>query len=106
MFYPFGDNCKIASFTRNLKEAKMKITYACPLSRVITEIIKRFKSFYGCWGRCLNIRYVCMDLEPCFKVHTLVSVYPKSIKLGQITILKTLNVIFHVVMSDYRLVKL
>lgn len=25
-----------------------------------------------------------MDFEPCFKVHNLVSVHPKSIKLGQI----------------------
>ena len=39
----------------------------------------------------------------CFKVHNLVSVYPKSIKRGQMT---TLQVIFHVVVSDYRLVKL
>ena len=40
-----------------------------------------------------------MDLQPCFKVHNLVSVYPKSVKLGQMT---TLNVFFHVVMPDYR----
>ena len=53
--------------------------------------------------RSLNIRYVCLDLEPCFKVHNLVSVYPINIKLGQMT---TRNVIFHVVVSDYRLVKL
>ena len=26
-----------------------------------------------------------MDFEPCFKVHDLVSVYPKSIKIGQMT---------------------
>ena len=44
-----------------------------------------------------------MDFEPCFKVHNLVSVYPKSIKLGQVT---TLNVICHVVVSVYRLVKI
>ena len=56
-------------------------------------------------GRCLNIiiRHVCMDCEPCFKVHNLVSVRPKSIKLDQIT---SLNVIFHVVVSVYRFVKI
>ena len=37
-----------------------------------------------------------MNFEPCFKVHNLVSVHPKSIKLGQITSLK---VIFHVVVD-------
>ena len=35
--------------------------------------------------------------------HTLVSVYPKSIILGQMT---NLNMIFHVVVSVYRLVKI
>ena len=57
---------------------------------------------HGFWGRCLNIRYVCTHLEPYFKVHSLVFVYPKNIKLGQKT---TLNVIFQVVMSDYPLEK-
>ena len=46
---------------------------------------KNFKSFYGFRGRCLNIKDVCMDFEPCFKVHNLVSVHLKSIKLGQMT---------------------
>ena len=32
-------------------------------------------------ARCLNIRDVCMDFEPCFKVHNVVCVYRKSIKL-------------------------
>ena len=40
--------------------------------------------------------------EPYFKVHNLVSVLPKNIILGQMT---NLNVIFHVVVSVYRLVK-
>ena len=44
-----------------------------------------------------------MDLEPYFKVHNLVSVHPKSIILGEMT---NLNMIFHVVVSDYRLVKI
>ena len=59
---------------------------------VVTKLIRHFHSLYGFWGHCLNIRYVSMDLEPCFKV-----------KLGEMT---TLNVIFHVVVSDYRLIKL
>ena len=48
----------------------------------IAEIMKHFKSLYGFGGRCLKIRDVCMDFEPCFKVHNLVSVHPKSIILG------------------------
>ena len=46
-----------------------------------------------------------MDFDPYlyFKVHNLASVHPKSIVLGQMT---NLNVIFHVVVSVYRLVKI
>ena len=64
---------------------------------------KIFKSLYGFGGRFLKIIDVCMDCEPYFKVHNLVSVHPKSIILGQIT---NLNMIFYVVMSVYRLVKI
>ena len=39
---------------------------------------------------------VCMDFEPYFKAHNLVSVHPKSIILYQMT---NLNLIFHVVVS-------
>ena len=35
-----------------------------------------------------------MDFEPCFKVYNLVSIRPKSMKLGQMT---NLNVIFYMV---------
>ena len=45
----------------------------------------------------------CMDFKPYFKVHNLVSVYPTSIILGQMT---NLNMIFHVVVSVYRSVKI
>ena len=45
----------------------------------------------------------CMDFEPNFKVHNLISVYPRSIILGQMT---NLNMIFHVVVPVYRLVKI
>ena len=43
-----------------------------------------------------------MDFEPHFKVHNLVSVYPKSI-LGQMT---NLDMISDVAVSVYRLVKI
>ena len=44
-----------------------------------------------------------MDFEPYFKVHNWVSVYPKSIILVQMI---NLNMIFHLVVSVYRLVKI
>ena len=67
------------------------------------EIIKilRVKCDFG--GRCLKIRDVCMDFEPHFKVHSLISVHPKSIILSQMI---NLNMIFHVVVSVYRFVKI
>ena len=41
--------------------------------------------YMALWGRCiLNVRDV-IDFEPCFKVCNLVSVYPKNIKLFQMT---------------------
>ena len=67
------------------------------------EIMKNFKSLYGFGGHCLKIRDVCMDFEPYFKVHNLVSLHPKSIILGQMI---NLNMIFHVVVSVYLLVKI
>ena len=70
---------------------------------VVTKLIKNFKSLYGFGGRFLKIRDYCMDFEPFFKVHNLVYVHPKSIILGQMT---NLNMIFYVVVSVYRLVKI
>ena len=61
-------------------------------------LIETFKSLYGVGGRCLKIRDVCMDFEPYFKVHNLVSVHPKSIMPGQMT---NLNMIFYVLVSVY-----
>ena len=74
-----------------------------PILKSITEIMKNFKRLYGFGGRCLNIRDVCMDFEPYFKVHNLVSVHPNSIILSQMI---NLGMIFHVVVSVYRLVKI
>ena len=64
---------------------------------------KNFKSLYDFGGRCLKIRDVSIDFEPYFKVQNLVSVRPKSIILGQITNVK---MVFHEVVSVYRLVKI
>ena len=59
-------------------------------------IIKYFKSSYDFGGRCLKIKDVCMDFEPYFKVHNLVSVHPKSVILGQMT---NFNMVFYMVVS-------
>ena len=70
---------------------------------VVTKRMKNLKSLYGFVGRCLKIRDVCMDFEPYFKVYNLVSVHPKSIILGEMS---NLDMIFHVMVSGYRLVKI
>ena len=44
-----------------------------------------------------------MDFEAYVKVHSLVSVHPKSIIVGQIT---NLDMIFYVMVSVYRFVKI
>ena len=64
---------------------------------------EKFEEFIWFGGRCLKIRDICMDFEPYFKVHNLVSVHPKSIILGQLI---NLDMIFHVVVSVNRLVKI
>ena len=53
-----------------------------------------------------KLKDACMDFEPYFKVHNLVFVHPKSVKsviLGQMT---NLNMVFHMVVSLNRLVKM
>ena len=74
-----------------------------PILKSTTEIMKNFKNLYDFGGRCLKIKDVCIDFEPYFKVHNLVSVHPKSVILGQMT---NLNMIFHVVVSVYRFIKI
>ena len=64
---------------------------------------KTFESLYGFEERCGKIRDVSMDYEAYLKVHSLVSVHLKSIILGEMT---NLNVIFHVMVSAYRSVKI
>ena len=73
----------------------------CQYFTVVTKLIKNFKSLYGFGGRCFNITDFCMDFESCFTVYNLVSIHPKSMKLGPMT---NHNVIFHMVGSVYRLV--
>ena len=76
---------------------KMRWKSLCLLIlKSITEIIKYSKSLYDFEGRCLNF-------EPYFKVHNLVSVHPKSVILGQMT---NLNMVFHIVVSVYRFFKI
>ena len=49
---------------------------------------KMFERLYGFGGRRLKIRDVCMDLEPCSKVHNLFVIQQNNTKLGQVTNLK------------------
>ena len=70
---------------------------------LITEIIKKIKSLHRFGGCSLKIRDISMDFYLCFKVCNLVSVGPRSIKLGQ---MDNLNVIFHVMVSIYQLVQI
>ena len=48
------------------------------------EIIVKFKTLYGYGGCCLKIIDVCMDFEPCFKVHNFVCGHPSSVTQGQL----------------------
>ena len=90
----FGDAVsKLETFLWILNHISRSITWSM-------FTLKKIKLLYGFWGRCLKIRDV---FEPYFKVHNLVNVHPKKIKLGQMT---NLNMIFYVMVSDYRLVKI
>ena len=80
---------------------KMRWKSLCLL--ILKSIIKYFKSLHDFGGRCLKIKDICMDFEPYFKVHNLVSVDPKSVILSQMA---NLNMIFHMVVSVYWLVKI
>ena len=69
----------------------------------ITETVKRNESFYDFGGSWREIRDICKDVELCLKIHSLISVQHKSIKLRQMI---QLYVVLHVVVSNYRLVKI
>ena len=76
--YQFCDHCKILSYTFYLKEAEMKITMFVHFKEYL-ESHKNFKSSFDFGGCCLKIREVCVDFEPYFKVHNLLSVQSKNI---------------------------
>ena len=67
-----------------------------PILKSITGITKILRVCTIFEEAVSKIRDVCMDFEPDFKVHNLVSVYPKSIILDQMI---QLNMIFHMVES-------
>ena len=85
------DNRRISPCTYYLKTAEMKIAMFAHFKQYHGNH-KICKSLYDFGGRCLKIRDVCMDFEPNFKVHNLVSVHSKSTILGQMT---SVNIIFH-----------
>ena len=91
MFYQFCGNCKIPALcTYYLKEAVMKIAMLAHFKEYLGNH-NSFMSLYDfAGGRCLKIRDVYVELEPYFKVHSLISVHPKSIILSQMT-----NLIHH-----------
>ena len=96
-FFSFVTTVKSCHAPSILKEEEMKIAMLAHLKEYHGNH-KIFKSLYDFGGCCLKIRDICMDFEPYYKVHNLVSVYPTSIILGQMT---NLNMIFHVVVSVY-----
>ena len=69
----------------------------------ITETVKRNESFFDFGGSWREKRDICKDVELCLKVHSLISVQHKSIKLRQMI---QLYVVLRVVVSNYRLVKI
>ena len=72
-----------------------------------------FKDYYGSHKNILRVYMILgdavskletfVDFKPYFKIHNLVSVHPKGTILSQMT---NLNMIFHVVVSVHRLVKI
>lgn len=67
---------------------------------VVTKLIRKCKSLYGFGRRSVSTLEALYGYwhQPCSKVF----VYPKCIKLSQL--LTTLNAIFHVIVSVYRLI--
>ena len=52
---------------------------------VVTKLIKILRVYMVLGDDVSTLRDVCMDFEPCFKLYNLVSIRPKSMKLGQMT---------------------
>ena len=68
IFYQFCDNCKICHAPTIWK----KLFAHC---KEYHRNHKHFKSLHDFGGCFLKIRDVCMDFEPYFKVHSLVSIH-------------------------------
>ena len=66
-------------------------------------MIKNLRVYMVLGAAVSKLETFCMDFQTYFKVHSLVSAHPKSIILGQVT---NLDMIFHVVVSVYRFVKI
>ena len=63
----------------------MKIAMLAPFEDYYRNHKKILRVYMVLGGRCLKIRDVCLEFEPYFKVHNLVSGHYKNIKLGQMT---------------------
>ena len=83
-------------YSYHFDETELKITIFLNF-QVYHRNEKNFE-FIWFWGRHLKIRDVCMDLEPCFKVHNLVVVQLNNTKLGRMTNFK---VVFHMMVLFY-----
>ena len=67
------------------------------------KILRVHMVLAGLGGCHLKIRDVCMDLEPCLKVHNLVVIQLNNTKLDQMTNFK---VVFHMVVLFYKFDKI
>ena len=86
----YRSECDIQSDERLHYETSLLKIFS--LRCTIYQFMKCFKSYILFWG--IRSSYVCMDLKRSFKVHNLVFVYARKVKLGQMV---RLNVIFYVV---------
>jgi len=82
ILYPFCDNCKTVK-----SHHSPTISKKWRWKSQMFGYFLRVSHLHRFGGHCLKSKDICMDFEPCFKVYNLVSVQPKSIKLGQMTIL-------------------
>ena len=83
-------------YSYHFDETELKITIF--LNFQVYHRNEKIFEFIWFWGRHLKIRDVCMDLEPCFKVHNLVVVQLNNTKLGRMTNFK---VVFHMMVLFY-----
>ena len=84
-------------YSYHFDETELKITIFLNF-RVYRRNEKTFGSSYGFGGCHLKIRDVCMDLEPCFKVHNLVVI--------QTWLNANFKVVFHMMVLFYKFDKI